>query len=255
MKEESKVKPFYIKYEGWMRTADVGSVLDKAISIGAYLNEGLVGYHQTESGIEVPVGQYIYFGVSNALETYFSDNPRNFGSHAIEIKLDQVDEHLGLTKVDKSADATPQSLVGCKIDLRNEDGTVNSELSAAFQEVCFAQGLTWISQMHHKEKSAKYLDAPFLCCDDKLLGYGNCAKDFIKNSNKEIKFEFERKLNWSVKYMTNETTRKIVDIGGVSYYEDKLLEAVQLLEAAKVVDSGVATPTAGTGTPPDRESN
>lgn len=73
--------------------------------------------------------------------------------------------------------------------------------------------------------------------------------------SKEIKFEFERKLNWSVKYMTNETPRKIVEIGGVSYYEDKLLEAVQLLEAAKVVDSGVATPTAGTGTPPDRNSD
>jgi hypothetical protein len=69
--------------------------------------------------------------------------------------------------------------------------------------------------------------------------------------SKEVKFE--RKLNWSVKYMTNETTRKIVDIGGVSYYEDKLLEAVQLLEAAKVVDGGAST--MGGGTPPERPNN
>lgn len=54
--------------------------------------------------------------------------------------------------------------------------------------------------------------------------------------------------------MTNETTRKTVEIGGVSYYEDKLLEAVQLLESAKVVDGGGVS-TMGTGTPPDRPVN
>ena len=251
MKEESKVKPFYIKYEEWMTSKDVGEVFDKAISVGVYLKEGVSTYHHPESGDVYIPEHFDYFGVNCEIETYFTDYALYFGDDAIQITLGQVDEHLGLVNVDKSA---PQSLVGCKIDLRNEDGSVNSELSAAFQEACFAQGLTWITQMHHKEKSAKYLHDPFLYCGDKYLNCGACVKEFLKDDNKEIKFEFERKLNWSVKYMTNETTRKIVDIGGVSYYEGKLLEAVQLLESAKVAESGVATPMAGGGTPPDRDN-
>lgn len=171
----------------------------------------------------------------------------------VKFSSDQVDFIKGLDKTDKSADAAPQSLVGCKIDLRNEDGSVNSELSAAFQEACFAQGLTWISPA--KLKTPRFTDKLFLYTYDCYMKYGSDAKDFLESSNKEIKFEFERKLNWSVKYMTNETTRKTVEIGGISYYEDKLLEAVQLLESAKVVDSGVVTPMAGGGVPPDRPLN
>lgn len=249
MKEESKVKPFYIKYESWMSLKDVVEVFDKAVSAGADLRECVGAYYHLESAPE----HFRYFGINCDIKTYFTDFHLKFGGDAIAITLDQVDAHLGLVKVDKSTDTTSQSLVGCKIDLRNEDGSVNSELSTAFQEACFAQGLTWISQMHHKEKSAKYLHDPFLYCGDKYLSCGDCVREFLKDDGKEIKFEFERKLNWSVKYMTNETTRKIVDIGGVSYYEDKLLEAVQLLEAAKVIDSGVST--TGTGTPPDRPVN
>lgn len=255
MKEESKVKPFYIKYEEWMTKEDVGTVLSKAVLLGAHRDEGVNGVHDCQDWYVLSFDLFSFFGVSCANKTYFSDNPF---SNAVQITLDQVDEHLGLTRVDKSADTTPQSLVGCKIDLRNEDGIVNSELSAAFQETCFAQGLTWIStclRFPAKPNTPRFTDKPFLYTDDRYIKYGIDAEYFLKDGNKEVKFEFERKLNWSVKYMTNETTRKIVDIGGVSYYEDKLLEAVQLLESAKVVDSGVATPTAGGGVPPDRPLN
>lgn len=251
MKEESKVEPFYIKYEEWMRTADVVVVLDKAISCGAILDEGIYGHHNYyDSGYLHRDGTFKLFGVNSFGDTYLCDIIDGFGKDAVEITLDQVDDHLGLIKVDKSANATPQSLVGCKIDLRNEDGSVNSELSAAFQEACFSQGLKW-----RRSGSVTHCDKPFLYVDDDYLGHGTEHVVFLEDSNKEVKFEFERKLNWSVKYMSNETTRKTVEIGGVSYYEDKLLEAVQLLESAKVVDSGVATPMAGGGVPPDRPLN
>lgn len=249
MKQESKVKPFYIKYEEWMSSKDVVEVFDKAISVGVYLKEGVRTYHHPESGDVYLPEHFMYFGVNCDNETYFTDYAPYFGDNVINITLAQVDTHLGLTKVDKSDDTTPQSLVGCKIDLRNEDGSVNSELSAAFQEACFAQGVKWRTH----EDNVVFCDKPFLYVDDTYLAHGTLHQVFLEDSNKEIKFEFERKLNWSVKYMTNETTRKTVEIGGVSYYEDKLLEAVQLLESAKVVDSGAST--MGTGTPPDRPVN
>lgn len=250
MKEEYKVKPFYIKYESWMTSKDVAEVFDKAISVGVYLKEGVRTYHHPESGDVYLPEHFTYFGVNGDIETYLTDYASYFGDGTIQITLDQVDGHLGLVKVDKLVDSTPQSLVGCKIDLRNEDGSVDSELSAAFQEACFSQGLKW-----RRSGSVTHCDKPFLYVDDDYLGHGTEHVVFLEDSNKEVKFEFERKLNWSVKYMTNETTRKIVDIGGVSYYEDKLLEAVQLLESAKVVESGVATPMAGGGVPPDRPLN
>lgn len=250
MKEESKVKPFYIKYEEWMTSKDVAGVFDKAISVGVYLKEGVWTYHHPESGDVYLPEQFTYFGVNCDIETHFTHYVSYFGDDTIQITLDQVDAHLGLVTVDKSANATPQSLVGCKIDLRNEDGSVNSELSAAFQEACFAQGLKW-----RRGGSVTHCDKPFLYVHGTYLSHGILYEVFLEDSNKEIKFEFERKLNWSVKYMTNETTRKIVEIGGVNYYEDKLLEAVQLLESAKVVDSGVATPMAGGGIPPERDND
>lgn len=248
MKSEPKVKPFYIKYEGWMTSKDVAEVFDKAISVGVYLKEGVRTYHHPESEDVYLPEHFAYFGVNCDIETYLTDYASYFGDDTIQITLDQVDGHLGLVKVDKLVDSTPQSLVGCKIDLRNEDGSVDSELSAAFQEACFAQGLNWYGDSY-----VKFIDKPFLYVSNHGITYSDKESTFLNAADKEIKFEFERKLNWSVKYMTNETTRKIVEIGGVSYYEDKLLEAVQLLESAKVVDSGVST--MGTGTPPDRPVN
>lgn len=249
MKEESKVKPFYIKYEEWMTKEDVATVLSKAVLCGAIKMEGVDGVHDSEDWYPVPFDVFNFFGVNWDNVTYFSE--RVF-KYSVQITLDQVDEHLGLTRVDKSADATPQSLVGCKIDLRNEDGSVNSELSAAFQEACFSQGIGWPTG---NLDTSNYTHYPFIYVSENGLDVGWRDNIFHGHKYKEVKFEFERKLNWSVKYMTNETTRKTVEIGGVSYYEDKLLEAVQLLESAKVVDSGVATPMAGTGTPPDRNQN
>lgn len=197
MKQESKVKPFYIKYEEWMTSKDVVEVFDKAISVGVYLKEGVRTYHHPESGDVYLPEHFMYFGVNCDNETYFTDYAPYFGDNVIDITLDQVDAHLGLVKVNKSDDTIPQSLVGCKIDLRNEDGSVNSELSAAFQEACFAQGLTWIStclRFPAKPNTSRFTDKLFLYTDDRYIKYGIDAEDFLESSNKEVKFEFERKL-------------------------------------------------------------
>lgn len=230
MKEEPKKYPQFI-YERLMSPEELLVAADKLYPVNSII-------HIIDGYIKYPLNQFVweYYAPSQFI--------RRSGNKP------QV--------VDNGQDSTPQSLVGCKIDLRNEDGSVNSELSAAFQEACFSQGLTWIStclRFPAKPNTPRFTDRLFLYTDDRYMKYGIDAKDFLESGNKEVKFEFERKLNWSVKYMTNETTRKIVEIGGVSYYEDKLLEAVQLLEAAKVVGGGVATPTAGGGVPPDRPLN
>lgn len=236
-----RVKPFYIKYESWMTEQQVQSVFDKAVKCGAVAWEGLSG-----SGFrtKVPYGCYFYFGVRGGDTcTCLSDDIGYYGS-AINITLDQVDEHLGLVK------PTPNqpSLLGTKIDLRKPDGSVDKELSTAFQEACFEQGIQW---GYNGDKVSR-LSACYLFVDDCLLKYDDADYSSFKNhKNKQIEFSYNRKLEWSIKDMTEE--RKIVTVGGVDYYEEDLLAAVSALEAAKV-EVGI-TIQAGGGTPPERPTD
>lgn len=87
-------------------------------------------------------------------------------------------------------DAENIPLRNVKIDLRKEDGTVDEELSRAFQEAVFASGGTW----HQNNYKPKYLDKPFISVNaDGGIGYwveGDC----IHPTYQEITFEYEREL-------------------------------------------------------------
>lgn len=239
----NKVKPFYIKYEPWMANVQVAEVFDKAVQCGARLVDEVEGVH--ENGW-CPPHSWRLFGVGKDGGAVCWDKISYFGEGAVEITLDQVDEHLGLNK----PTVPKQSLCGTKIDLRKADGSVDEELSAAFQEACFEQGISWCAG----KTIQSFPNMRFLFVNErKILTF--IDKDeggyFNNHKNKQIKFSYNRKLEWSFKDMTEQ--RKVITLGGVEYYEDDVMAALVLLEAAKVVDDGVSTQ--GGGTPPDRPNN
>ena len=80
-----KFKPFYIKCEG-VSGKQQQEVFDKTIKCGAYEDESADSYRST----------FNYFGVNDDGCTFYHDLSEVFGN-AVEITLDQVDEHLGLT--------------------------------------------------------------------------------------------------------------------------------------------------------------
>lgn len=237
----NKVKPFYIKLEPWMANVQVAEVFDKAVQCGARLVDEVEGVH--ENGW-CPPHSWRLFGVGKDGGAVCWDKISYFGEGAVEITLDQVDEHLGLNK----PTVPKQLLRGTKLDLRKPDGSVDKELSAAFQEACFEQGIGWCDGDQQIYLTRGF---SFLYVESNGLSYGSCGEVFKNDENKQIQFSYNRKLEWSIKDMTEQ--RKVITLGGVEYYEDDVMGALALLETAKVVDDGVSTQ--GGGTPPDRPNN
>jgi len=128
------------------------------------------------------------------------------------------------------------SLLNTKLDCRKPDGTVDKELSRAFQEACFEQGIKWA----HGDKCA-YLGAPFLYTKENLLSYSDIEDEdddnfFECHSNKQINFTYSRTLTWEateIEPVASEPVDEMVDICGVEYSAKELSEALALIKAAR----------------------
>lgn len=127
------------------------------------------------------------------------------------------------------------SLINTKLDCRKADGSVDEELSRAFQEACFEQGFKWWGS----EQVVEHIDAAFLFADDNMcLYYEDLDEDFFNecNNNKQINFTYSRKLEWEatvVEPVTLEPADEMVDICGVEYSAKELSEALALIKAAR----------------------
>lgn len=253
-----RVKPFYIEYESWMTDEDVQEVLDKAVSAGAsYDNqvESVTGFTLRSFNPYL----WVYFGVGEEFVTMCSDLVAGFGEDAVLITLYQVDAHLGLTKPEPVTETAvqPKSLANVKLDCRKPDGSVDEELSRAFQEACFEQGIGWEDEFENIEiqEGCNFL---YTGLEKLLYSDENNRTDFESEPEKEIKFTYERKLVWDYEIVAKEepVERKVVTIGGVEYYEDMIAPMLEAMQSAKVVSGdNVVSPMAGSGNPPDKKDN
>lgn len=124
------------------------------------------------------------------------------------------------------------SLLNTKLDCRKADGTVDKELSRAFQEACFEQGIKWLGG----EADTPYLGMPFLYSDKYGLGYGTTSATFERAEEKQINFKYSRTLTWEateIEPVTSEPVDEMVDICGVEYSAKELSEALALIKAAR----------------------
>lgn len=230
------VKPFYIRYESWMTDEQVQEALDKAVSVGANRCRGVTGLDK-EADYPFTPSFWWYFGVGDKNNTECSDNVVYFGKDATLLTLDQVDAHLGLTKPEPVAETIvqPKSLANVKLDCRKPDGSVDEELSRAFQEACFEQGIGWEDEFENIEiQEGCY----FLYTGHEMLLYSdeNDRTDFEAEPETEIKFTYERKLVWDYEIVAKEepAERKVVTIGGVEYYEDMIAPMFEAMQSARV---------------------
>ena len=125
------------------------------------------------------------------------------------------------------------SLLNTKLDCRKSDGSVDEELSRAFQEACFEQGIKWGGQLI----KIKHLDKPFLFTDsgDNSITIGGFEDEVYFNNNmrKEINFTYSRKLEWEATIVEPEPVDEMVDICGVEYSAKELREALALIKSAR----------------------
>jgi hypothetical protein len=118
---------------------------------------------------------------------------------------------------------TVTSLLNTKLDCRKPDGSVDEDLSRAFQEACFEQGILWCGQYN----DIRYLSSPFLFAEpDGCLGYTNIESEKFFNaftSCKQINFKYSRKLEWEATEIEPEVIEeKTITICGVDYTEEQL---------------------------------
>lgn len=134
-----------------------------------------------------------------------------------------------------------QSLLNTKLDCRKPDGTVDNELSRAFQEACFEQGIKWCG----KYAEVIHVEEPFLYAEEEEEGClyytdDGSFKYFENHPNKQINFKYSRTLTWEatevptkVEPVTPEPVDEMVDICGVGYSAKELSEALALIKAAR----------------------
>lgn len=230
------VKPFCVKYEDWMTDEQVDSVLKQAVKCGA-IERWAVQSLNEEAISTFNHDLWEYFGVDEVNETECHDSVESFGEYTVLLTLDQVDAHLGLTKPEPVAETPvqPKSLANVKLDCRKPDGSVDEELSRAFQEACFEQGIGWEDEFENIEiQEGCY----FLYTGHEMLLYSdeNDRTDFEAEPETEIKFTYERKLVWDYEIVAKEepAERKVVTIGGVEYYEDMIAPMFEAMQSALV---------------------
>lgn len=213
-------KPFYIKYEDWMTDEQVAEVFDKAVESGASLYEGVADIHSKGFSKREP-NRWKYFGVDWENETLFEDDLEDYGNEAVEITLDQVDEHLGIKSI-PSANCM-SSLRNVKIDLRKEDGSVDEEKSAAFQKAVFETGGQWDSGREIKNTKCSYL----FVAKNGMLGWSNKHIYFLKDSKKEVDFQYETITTWTA---TEKVSKETIEIGGDIYFKEDVVKALSSLK-------------------------
>lgn len=230
-----KFKPFCVKYEDWMTDGQVNSVLEKALMKGA-TNRVMVESLYPDNEYLFAPKEWEYFGVNHEGYTEAYNRHVYFGEDAVLITLDHVDTHLGLTKPDAVAETSvqPKSLANVKLDCRKPDGSVDEELSRAFQEACFEQGIGW--GLRHTEYVVKHLSQQFLVVEEGRLTYEDGFEYFKGHNTTEIKFTYERKLVWDYEVVAKEepAERKVVTSGGVEYYEDMIAPMFEAMQSARV---------------------
>ena len=124
------------------------------------------------------------------------------------------------------------SLLNTKLDCRKPDGTVDEELSRAFQEACFEQGIPHGSIL----KGRKFL---FNTEGHRMVTWGDSEAGFDNHRNKQINFKYSYKFEWEATEVPTKVEPdvveedKMVDICGVLYSAKELSEALALIKSAR----------------------
>ncbi len=102
------VEPFGIKTKD-LTYDQVADVINKSVTAGAALHEGLKGYHKLPD--TCTHHSYTFVGVDVDNDTYFSDGANAFSGNIIELK--DLDEHLGINviKIDSDDTTTKQQVI------------------------------------------------------------------------------------------------------------------------------------------------
>lgn len=177
-----------------------------------------------------------YWATNSTWQKLCSGDRANYGELTPMCTISEFEEAASKWKEQQTVEAPKlQSLLNTKLDCRKPDGTVDEELSRAFQEACFEQGILWCGQY----KDIRYLSSPFLFAEpDGCLGYTNIESEKFFNefvSCKQINFKYYRTLTWEATKVEPDIIAedKMVDICGVEYSAKELKEALDLISKAK----------------------
>jgi len=219
-KKLEDIKPFMIDCTGFSKE-QVVEIFDKMVEAGIPVYDSLECHYYNKSPRSYEYNDYKFWGYSTTFEGTYTNHSCNI---AVNITIDQLDNHLGLTP-----STPPQELRNVKIDLRKEDGTVDGELSKAFQEAVFASGGYWIGR---RANHVEYLSKSFLYVDQQCaLNYGNEQDTFEQHPYTQITFTYERKLEWAATVVEQEPKRAIIELpSGDKYYADELQAALVMIK-------------------------
>lgn len=161
------------------------------------------------------------WGYNRSRGTYTADIEEialHFGGNLIT--LDQLDVHLGKN--------TCTELRNVKIDLRKEDGSVDEELSKAFQEAVFEGGGSWESGKESVQlTNKKFL---FVSCTGEI-SFSDSPPTFDTDNLRQIHFSYERKLEWSAEFVETKQEREIITLpNGDQYYAEDLQKALSMIK-------------------------
>lgn len=178
-----------------------------------------VGHNWKLVGVTKELILTVYRGSS-----YYRDGLRN--EQSLFIPYEELQKMLNTPEVNVT------SLLNTKLDCRKVDGTIDKELSRAFQEACFEQGFKWCCS----EQVVEHINAAFLFADDNMGLYYEDFDEYFFNecNNKQINFKYSRTLNWEATVVEPvEPAEEMVDICGVEYSAKELSEALALIKAAR----------------------
>lgn len=213
MKSKKEIKPFAIDCSGFDKQT-VQMIIDKMLEAG-------IRKYDTLNSFTLEWNYFKYWGYNADYGTYAGNlNPTGkwFNSSEI-ITLDQLDDWLGLNPCN--------SLRNVKIDLRDEIGNVDEELSKVFQEAVFESGGKWRSGT----KAVVLTTEPFIFVNNNGGMSSTRNVDVFNNSDwKQITFSYKRSFEWKAEFI-EEAKREIIELpNGDKYYADDLQEALSKLK-------------------------
>ena len=177
-----------------------------------------VGHNWKLVGVTKELILTVYRGSS-----YYRDGLRNEPS--LFIPYGELQKMLNTPKEQEVPKVS--SLLNTKLDCRKPDGTIDEELSRAFQEACFEQGIPSGRILNNRK---------FLFNTEGHYGvtWGDSEAGFANHENKQINFTYSRKLEWeATEVKPVEPADEMVDICGVEYSAKELSEALALIKAAR----------------------
>ncbi|AHK11214.1 hypothetical protein S14_105 [Shewanella sp. phage 1/4] len=155
-------------------------------------------------------------------------------TQSLFIPYEELQKMLNVPQVQEMPKVS--SLLNTKLDCRKPDGTVDEELSRAFQEACFEQGIKWLGT----DDTVQYLSSPFLFVEQ----YGCLSHTTLQSEKffyefedcKQINFKYSRTLTWEateVKPPEPEPVDEMVNICGVEYSAKELNAALELIKKSR----------------------